>query len=263
MPESTDSMLRKNKIVLLGAGNVATHLGMALREKGFPIIQVYSRTLSAAEDLGKKLQTAYTDDLQAVFLDADIYLFALKDSALSGIAPHLPPLQGLWVHTGGSVSLDVFSSYAERRGVLYPLQTFSRNRKIVFQTIPICIEANRPDDEDLLETIACKLSDRVVRISSEKRQYLHLAAVFACNFTNHLYARAAEILESRELDWELLLPLIRETASKVENLHPTKAQTGPAVRQDRNVMDRHLELLETHPDIHELYRLLSKSIYQF
>jgi predicted short-subunit dehydrogenase-like oxidoreductase (DUF2520 family) len=212
--------------------------------------------------LGKKLQADYTTDVNAIFPNADIYLFALKDSALSGIASALPSLQGLWVHTAGSISLDVFSDYSARRGVLYPLQTFSKNRKVSFQNIPLFIEANCQDDEQLLDTIARKLSDRVIHLSSGKRKSLHLAAVFACNFTNHLYALAAEILENHDLDWDLLLPLIRETASKVENMHPVEAQTGPAVRYDKNVINKHLEMLNEQPDVQELYRLLSESIFK-
>jgi predicted short-subunit dehydrogenase-like oxidoreductase (DUF2520 family) len=253
-------MFRKNEIVLLGAGKVATHLGWALQEKGFPVVQVFSRTLSAAEALGKKLQTVYTTDVKAIFPDATMYIFALNDSVLPAIVKDLPPLSGLWIHTAGSIDRDVFSAYSDRRGVLYPLQTFSKNRPVAFQEIPLFIEANRPDDEDLLATIASTLSTRVVRLSSEKRKYLHLAAVFACNFTNHLYALAAEILEKQSLDWNLLLPLIRETAAKVEDVYPRDAQTGPAVRMDENVLAKHLDMLKEQADEQTLYRLLSQSI---
>jgi predicted short-subunit dehydrogenase-like oxidoreductase (DUF2520 family) len=252
---------RNNKIVLLGAGNVATQLGTALQENDFPVIQVYSRTLPAAKTLGEKLETAYTSDIKAVFPDAGIYLFAVKDSALSEVAAQLPHSNGLWVHVAGSIPVDIFSACSDRKGVLYPLQTFNKNRKISFQNIPLFVEANNPDDEDLLDAMARRLSGRVIRLSSEKREYLHLAAVFACNFTNHLYALAAKILETNGLEWDLLSPLIYETASKVAALHPLEAQTGPAVRGDKNVMDRQLELLNAQPDLQALYRLLSESIY--
>jgi predicted short-subunit dehydrogenase-like oxidoreductase (DUF2520 family) len=254
-------MLRENKIVLLGAGNVATQMGIALQERGFPIVQVYSRTLTAAETLGKKLQAAYTDNLKAIFLDAAIYIFAVKDSALPEIIKELPPASGFWIHTSGSIPLDVFSDYSDRRGALYPLQTFSKNRNISFRNIPLLIEANRPEDEDLLEAIAFTLSNRVIRLSSEKRKYIHLAAVFTCNFTNHLYALGAKILEEQTLEWDLLLPLIQETASKAMSMHPRSAQTGPAVRYDENIMNKHLEMLKEKPYLQELYRLLSNGIY--
>jgi predicted short-subunit dehydrogenase-like oxidoreductase (DUF2520 family) len=174
-----------------------------------------------------------------------------------------PSAAGLWVHTAGSVPIDVFqNSRAKRYGVLYPLQTFSINRKISFDHIPLFIEANQAEDEQLLEKIALSLSDKVIRLSSEKRKHLHLAAVFACNFTNHLYASAAKILEEQNLPWEVLLPLIEETAAKVKALHPKEAQTGPAVRYDTNIINKHLEMLKNDPDKQELYRLLSQSIHR-
>jgi predicted short-subunit dehydrogenase-like oxidoreductase (DUF2520 family) len=250
----------ENKIVLLGAGNVATHLGIALQEKQFPIIQVYSRTLTSAKNLGEKLQTAYTNQIQELIPNADIYIFALKDAALPELLAHLPPLPGLWVHTSGCLSLEVFAAYSERGGVLYPLQTFSKNREISFQSIPFFIEAKRPEDEMLLEEIAATLSGKAVHLSSEKRRRLHLAAVFACNFTNHLYALASGMLEKEGLDRNLLLPLILESASKVIEMHPLEAQTGPAIRKDETVMMKHLEMLNGEARLQELYRLLSASI---
>jgi predicted short-subunit dehydrogenase-like oxidoreductase (DUF2520 family) len=262
IPDATGMRSQENSIVLLGAGNVATQLGILLHDKGFPVVQVYNRTLSAAAILGKKLHAAYTCDIKTIFPDAGIYLFALSDSALATVASELPVSKGLWVHTAGSVPLDIFADYADRVGVLYPLQTFSKNRNLASLHFPFFIEANNPDDEDWLETIAYTLSNCVVRLSSEKRKYLHLAAVFACNFTNHLYALAAKLLEQQGLDWNLLLPLIRETASKVESTPPLHVQTGPAVRKDNEVIDRQLELLKACPDMQELYRLLSNSIWK-
>jgi predicted short-subunit dehydrogenase-like oxidoreductase (DUF2520 family) len=247
--------------VLIGAGNVATQLGIALQEKGFPVVQVYSRTLTSARLLGEKLQTRYTDRLEDIPADADVYIFAVKDSVLPDLLKDFPPVEGLPVHTAGSVPMDIFAGKPfQRYGVLYPLQTFSKSRKISFAGIPIFIEANNPDDENRLAEIGAALSGRVIRLSSEKRKYLHLAAVFACNFTNHIYATAANILEEQDLPWSVLWPLIRETAGKVEEMHPEEAQTGPAVRYDKNVIDRHLDILKNNPERQELYRILSQSI---
>jgi predicted short-subunit dehydrogenase-like oxidoreductase (DUF2520 family) len=254
--------LQENSIVLLGAGNLATQLGIALQDKGFSIAQVYSRTLLSAETLGNRLHTDYTDKIENIIPDATIYLFSLKDSALPEVLTKLPSLRGLFIHTAGSIPSDVFAGHSERYGVLYPLQTFSKNRKISFDDIPLFVEANHPEDEALLEDIARTLSNRVVRLSSEKRVQLHLAAVFAGNFTNHLYYLASQILEEQSLDRQLLLPLIREIASKIEYLHPREAQTGPAVRYDENVMNKHLEMLKDKPHWQELYRLLSRNIYR-
>ncbi|MDR0506419.1 MAG: DUF2520 domain-containing protein [Dysgonamonadaceae bacterium] len=251
----------KNKIVILGAGNVATQLGLALYENEFPIIQVYSRTLASAEILGKQLKTAYTANIQDINTEADMYIFAIKDSALPSVLKNMPPAnKSLWVHVAGSVPLDVFAGYTERYGVLYPLQTFSKSRKISFSNIPFFIEANNSADELLLENVAFSLSDKVMRFSSEKRKLLHLAAVFACNFTNHLYTLSTQILEKHGIDRNILLPLIQETAFKINDLHPRDAQTGPAVRNDDEMIGQHLEILDNQPLMKEIYRLLSESI---
>ncbi len=248
------------KIVLIGAGNVATHLGIALQEKKFSILQVYSRTLSSAKALGERLHTAYTDNLENLNPDASIYLFALKDSVLPEVLNAFPHFPGLFVHTAGSLPMQVFENHAEHYGVLYPLQTFSKERNISFERIPLFVEARYPDDELLLKEVANTISQNVFHLSSEKRKYLHLAAVFACNFTNHLYNLAAEILEEQSIPWEILQPLIQETAAKAEALHPEKAQTGPAIRYDQEVIEKHLSLLSGSNK--ELYRILSQSIHQ-
>ncbi|GHU68822.1 hypothetical protein FACS189413_06550 [Bacteroidia bacterium] len=247
-------------IVLIGAGNVATHLGCALKEKGFSIAQVYSRTLASAQNLGEKLQTAYTEEIAEIIPNADVYLFSVKDSVLEDIIRQISKNHGLWIHTAGSISIDVFSGYTDRYGVLYPLQTFSKNRKITFDNIPLFIETHFPEDEKILSEIASQLSGTVVPLSSEKRKQLHLAAVFACNFTNHLYTLSAQILEKQDLPWNYLIPLIEETALKIKTLHPKEAQTGPAVRNDTNVMNKQLDLLADDAKMQQIYRILSESI---
>jgi len=225
-------------------------------------MQVYSRTLDSAKALGEKLQVPYTQQIQDVVREADLYLFAVKDSALPEIVKVFPPVEGLAAHTSGSVPMDVFAGYFDRYGVIYPLQTFSKTRAVSFENIPIFIEANNRDDENQVEKMASTFSDQVIRLSSEKRRQLHLAAVFACNFTNYLYTVAARILEEHDLPFDVLIPLIRETAAKVEEMPPILAQTGPAVRNDKNMIDKHLEMLRDYPDRQELYRILSESIYK-
>lgn len=255
--------LLNSKMVLIGAGNVATHLGLALIQKGFTIEQVYSRTKESARQLGNRLYVSYTDDLKQIRTDADIYIFSLKDSALPGLLTDLPPLNGLLVHTAGSLPLSVFrQSASKRHGVLYPLQTFSKDRAISFEEIPLFIEANNREDEYVLEELGAALSTKVVRLPSEKRYRLHLAAVFACNFVNYMYANAAEILEKEGLPEHYLLPLIEETASKIKSLPPREAQTGPAVRYDTNIIDKHLELLNDDPEKEALYREITRRIYR-
>jgi predicted short-subunit dehydrogenase-like oxidoreductase (DUF2520 family) len=193
--------------------------------------------------------------------NADLYVFAVTDEALREIIARMPPNPALWIHTAGSVPMDVFEGHATRYGVLYPLQTFSKSRPVEFSRIPCFIEAGSPAEEAGLREIAGRLSDCVQTLDSEKRKYLHLAAVFACNFSNHMYALAGRIVSAQGLSAEVLLPLIDETAAKVHVMPPEKAQTGPAVRNDRNVLDRHLSLL-TDPSVQELYQLISKNIYK-
>jgi len=252
----------RNKIVFIGAGNLATQLALSLKEKGFSIAQVYSRSYESARMLSEKLQTEFTIDLSQIIPDASVYIFAVKDSALPEVLEALPRLPGLFIHTAGSLPMDIFAPYASRYGVFYPLQTFSRDRKVSFNHIPIFIEANNSKDENLLKEIASVLSDTVLPLASEKRKYLHLAAVFACNFTNHLYAQASDILEKQGISRKVLFPLIQETADKIKQLHPLDAQTGPAVRYDTNVIEKQLELLKEDSWKEEIYGLLSRSIYQ-
>ncbi|MDR3061863.1 MAG: DUF2520 domain-containing protein [Dysgonamonadaceae bacterium] len=253
--------MTKPDIVLIGAGNLATQLGMALKENGFPIVCVHSRTFSSAENLGKLLQVPYTNVPADIPSDAELYIFAVNDDALPELLKKIPANQGLWAHTAGSLPLSVFEGYANRFGVIYPLQTFNMQQKVDFGNIPVFIEANNRQDETVLLELARKLSGKVIPLCSEKRKYYHLAAVFACNFSNHMYTLASDILEKQDLDWRNLLPLIKETASKIETISPAKAQTGPAVRYDRTIIDKQIELLKDDKTKQTLYENISRSIH--
>lgn len=248
-------------IILIGSGNVATQLGIAFHEKGFRTAQVYNPHPASAERLGNRLDAEPVTYLENIDRQADLYIFAVKDAVLPELLKQFPATGGLWVHTSGSLSMRVFEgSRNDRYGVLYPLQTFTRDRKMSFDHLPLFIEARYREDEQRLEQWANALSNTVFHLPSDKRKHLHLAAVFACNFTNHLYKLAAQILEQQDLPWEAVLPLIEETAAKVRDMHPREAQTGPAVRNDRNTMDKHLEMLHSYPEIQEMYRLISHNI---
>ena len=255
-------MTNKIEIVLIGAGNLATQLGISLKENGFPIACVYSRTIDSAHGLGELLDIPYTNQLDEIPTDAGLYLFAVKDDVLPELLSNFPKTAGIWVHTAGSLPASVFETYTDRYGVVYPLQTFSKHRKVNFRDIPVFVEANREQDMNLLMDLARKISEKVIPLSSEKRKYYHLAAVFACNFSNHMYTIASEILEQQDLDWEFLRPLIRETVSKIEELPPRDAQTGPAVRYDRKIIDKQLELLKNDNSKQELYEKISRSIHR-
>lgn len=251
------------KVVIVGSGNVATHLSLAMASlEGIEICQVYSPTEAHAQILAERLNCDFVTNPTQIRKDADVYLFALKDQALETVIRAVPANNGLWLHTSGSMPMQVFAGYTERYGVLYPLQTFSKSREISFQGIPLFIECHREEDKNCLEELARRLSGKVCELSSEKRCSLHLAAVFACNFTNHIYALAEEILAKEGLSRDYLFPLIDETAAKVHELPAQEAQTGPAIRYDENIINKHLGMLADDPDVQTLYRLLSQSIHK-
>lgn len=251
------------KIVLIGAGNVATRLGQALQGAGYDIMQVYSRTEVSASALAARLSVDYTVAVEGIRRDADLYIVALKDTALQELVPSLVKGRegALFVHTAGSMPMEVWKGWAGRYGVLYPMQTFSKQREVDFSAIPFFIEASAPAELERLRMLAACLSPKVYEATSEQRKHLHLAAVFACNFANHMYALSAHILEKQGIPFDVMLPLVDETAAKVHQLAPLQAQTGPAVRYDQNVIGKHLEMLAGEPSLQELYEKISQSIH--
>ncbi|MEK6153591.1 DUF2520 domain-containing protein [Flavobacteriaceae bacterium 3-367] len=243
-------------IVLLGTGNVATKLfNVFSKHKELQVVQVLGRSAEALAPFGAK--TATSMDFSTL-LQADLYVLAVSDDAIAHVSGTLPPVKGLVVHTSGSIPLSALHSH-ERRGVFYPLQTFSKDVGVNFSPIPICLEAQSSRDLQLLEQLGGCISDRVLEVSSEQRLSLHLAAVFANNFTNHLYHVGSEICNAHQLPFQLLQPLIMETVRKIGNIAPYDAQTGPARRKDQGTMDKHMKLL-TNPTQKEIYSFLSQSI---
>ncbi len=249
------------KIIFIGAGNLATNLAHELHSKGHPILQVYSRTEESAKVLSKSVGAEAITNIGQIETGADLYLFSVKDSSLEGLLAQMPATSGLWVHTAGSIPLNIFDKFHGDNGVIYPFQTFSKSRKVDFSEIPVFVEANSEKNLEVLLHFVETFSRKAITLSSEKRKYIHLCGVFACNFVNHLYAVAGNILASEGIPFDVLLPLIDETARKVHELSPEKAQTGPAVRYDENVIRKHLSLL-TDEDQKLLYELLSKSIHE-
>ena len=246
-------------VVFIGAGNVATHLSQAMKNAGFSIQQIFSRTADSAKSLADICGCAYTTDITNILPDADIYAFSLKDDALQEVIASMPTNSGLWIHTAGSVDIDIFKGYTKRYGVIYPMQTLSKSCETDFAEVPLFIEGNTEDIQNEIYNIAKTLSGNVTHITSEKRKYLHLAAVFACNFSNHMYTLASQILEKQGIDRHVLQPLIDETANKLYSMSPEQAQTGPAIRYDRNIIERHLSMLEDE-NLRKLYTMISKSI---
>lgn len=271
------------KIVLIGAGNLATHLGKALHAAGHDMLQVFSRTMQSAETLASLLDAEPLTDIAQVRDDADVYIFSVKDSALVQLVAQLcrHEADGLgedgavnalckakkgehervFLHTAGSMPMSVFEGMAQHYGVLYPMQTFSKQREVDFSIIPCFVEANDEFALKQIEGLAREISGRVYQLSSEDRKYLHLSAVFACNFANHCYAISQELLEEHGIPFDVMLPLINETAAKVHEMKPKDAQTGPAVRYDENVIDKQSKLLENHPHFKKVYDSMSKSIH--
>ena len=249
------------KVVIIGSGNVATHLALALQSQGITICQIYSRTISNAEILALKIDAPFTSEISEIYRNADIYIYALNDSSFLKILKKFKlPETALHVHTSGSIPMGDFFGYADKYGVLYPLQTFSKNKTVDFEQVPICIEGITPEVEEEILVIAKLLTSKIYFINSEKRKKLHLAAVFACNFSNYMYDVAYDIVMSAGIDFDILKPLILETAYKVQTMTPKEAQTGPAIRFDEKIINKHLALLNRKKNLKEIYRLLSKSI---
>lgn len=246
-------------ISIIGSGNVATHLGKAIHRAGFNILDVYSRDLINAKALASELQARAVDAISALGA-ADLYIIAVKDEAIVSIAKQLNAGDGIVVHTSGTIGLDALNTCSNNPGVFYPLQTFSKNKQIDMYAVPICLEASNASTMKILIRVGKAISKNVQELNSQQRMHLHIAAVIACNFSNHLYVLAAELLEKEGMLFELLKPLILETANKIQSISPVDAQTGPASREDKVIIEKHLEALKSNPQIAELYRLLSASI---
>lgn len=249
-------------IVLIGAGNLATQLGLALHKHGLHILQVYSRTEHSAQTLAKQLNAEFTTNLADIVPTADLYIYALKDDVLAEVINTISVTQGLHVHTAGSMPMTLFAQKQSHFGVLYPLQTFSKQKLVDFTEIPFFTSANSIESIDKLTITAKQLSNRVFLTNDEQREYIHLSGVFACNFTNYLYAIAEKLLAEQNLPFDILLPLITETLEKAKTLAPSQSQTGPAQRGDQVVISKHMQLLEQHPEWQAIYKQLTESIEQ-
>ena len=252
------------KIVIIGAGNVATHLAKALIKEGYNLCQIYSRSIESARELGMKTGVHYTTNIDDIYKQADIYIFSLSDSAITSVAEKISfENNPLLLHTAGSVSKEVLSTFSKNYGVIYPLQTFSKQRELNFREIPLCYDANSKSNTNIVENICTTLCDKTYHMGDEERKKLHLAAVFACNFSNYMYSLAEDVLDKNNIDFEIIKPLIQETAAKINDLSPKKAQTGPAIRNDKSTMNKHKELLGDNTELKKLYTFISNNILKF
>lgn len=234
------------RIVVIGTGRLASNLGPALQKVGHEVRVVNSRTLEGLPN------------------EADAFVIAVKDDALESVARRV--VQGreeqVFFHTAGSMPLSVFEGIARHYGVFYPMQSFSKERQVDFADVPIFLEGCDSMTMQTAHAIAESISRKVYELTTAERRYLHLAAVFACNFANHCYALSAKVLEQHGLPFDVMLPLIDETARKVHTMHPVPAQTGPAIRWDENVMSAQKALLDNEPEMQKIYELMSNSIHK-
>jgi predicted short-subunit dehydrogenase-like oxidoreductase (DUF2520 family) len=248
------------RITLIGSGNVATHIAAAFKNAGHSLVQVYSRDLQHAALLAYHVKAEAIDDLDAINTETDIFVTAVKDDAIVEVAEKLAKYQKLIVHTSGATDLSALLAFTSNAGVLYPLQTFSKHKGIDFLTVPLCIEGADETITYKLMQLAQTISNKVYRVNSGQRKTLHLAAVFACNFPNYLYGVASGLLKKDDLEFDLLRPLILETAQKVQDHFPAEVQTGPAARNDGNTMAAHFQMLSDAPALQSMYRILSQEI---
>ncbi len=243
------------RVVILGSGNVAQHLTLAFsKSKIVDVIQVFARKKEAISFISHdKIIT----DISKIAI-ADLYIIAVSDVAITEISSQINFKNKLVVHTSGSLSINNLD-IKNRKGVFYPLQTFSKNKEVNFLEIPICLEAENKEDYLLLETVAKSISNQVFKINSNQRKALHVSAVFVNNFVNHMYKIGNDICNENNIQFEILQPLINETANKIAFLSPNEAQTGPAKRNDSQTINTHLQFLKDENQ-KEIYKILTKSI---
>jgi predicted short-subunit dehydrogenase-like oxidoreductase (DUF2520 family) len=255
-------MSRSYKITIIGAGNVAWHLTQALEDAGHSIQEVYSKDLKNAKKLCGKLYDAFpSPDLDFTESQADIFFISVSDDAIDEVKEELKvPDDAIVAHTSGTKPLDILELNFSNVGVFYPLQTFSKSRKIYFEEVPICIEASDERTDKILTEVARSITPHIYHFDSEKRKVLHISAVFACNFTNHMLALGKEILEEEDIDFSILQSLISETIHKALENDPKSVQTGPVIRKDVKTLQEHLKYLNYDPDKKQIYKLISESI---
>ena len=239
---------------------MATHISRHLYSVGNRVACVCSRGMESAQVLATELDCGAVDDPALVPTNADFYLLAVPDRFIPEVAARLPKVEGMVLHCAGAVAMGVLGSHAEAHGVLYPLQTLSRDRQVSLGEVPFLLEASDPKAMEKLRLLASGLSGRIVEVDSDERAMIHLAAVFANNFSNHMVDIAARIMEEHQLDFALLEPILKETFAKMNELGPRAAQTGPARRGDKESMQKHLDLLKEHPEWQKLYTFVSHNI---
>lgn len=248
------------RIVFIGSGNVATNLSQSLYNAGAEILQIYSRNIENARILASKTNAEFIDNLKYLNPSADFYFFAVNDDIIYSLIEKISIKNKIVAHTSGSLSIDILNKVSINNAVFYPLQSLSKEKVISFKDIPLCLEGSNDYTLLKIKEIANLISNCIYEINSYQRKVLHIAAVFASNFTNFMYIAAEEILKKEGLDFEILFPLIKETAFRIENRSPKNLMTGPAKRKDFNIINQHFEFLDKYPDYKEVYKLITEKI---
>ena len=248
-------------IAIIGSGNVAFHIGRAIKQSQNKLQGVYARNGKTGGRLAFELGCQHFSDISAIPDEVDIILMAVNDDAVASVVPQIFYPGKIVAHTSGTVRMEMLEAASDRIGVFYPLQTLHKDNKVDISGVPFCVESNTKWGEGMLMELAASISDNVHLVNSEQRRTMHLAAVIACNFSNHLYSIAQEVLNKDGLDLSLLKPLIFQTAENIKNGDPKLLQTGPAQRGDQEVISKHEAMLkEKNPEFIELYKTLTQSI---
>ena len=243
------------KIAILGSGNVAYHLAKMFKEKNIPISQIFGRNEKDLQEISEQFEIPFST---TELVDAELYFIAVNDDAVAAISKNIKNQNSLVAHTSGSLPKEILEGNY-RKASFYPLQTFSKSKMLQYSEIPFFVEGENEEDSQILENLALKISEKVMKSDYEKRKYIHLTAVFACNFVNHLFARAKEISDSQHIPFDCFLPLIKETTLKIEKIEPKLAQTGPAIRNDEKILQLH-EALITEEEHLKIYQVMNESI---
>lgn len=240
--------------VIIGTGNVAYHLAKAFVQNGISLAQIFGRNEKELQKISSELHIPYSAD---TLEDADLYLICVSDNSVEEVSKVISKKNSLVAHTSGSLPKEILAG-EYRKSSFYPLQTFSKSKILEYEKIPFFIEAENEKDQQILTELASKISKNVMKSSYEKRKYIHLTAVFACNFVNHLFSKAKEISDAQEIPFDYFLPLIDETVQKIHKIEPKAAQTGPAVRNDKRILELHEQLLKD--ESLEIYKTMNYSI---
>lgn len=249
------------KITIVGAGNVGHNFGLGFKQAGYIIKEIYSRTQRSALLLSKTLHCEFTTDIKSLSKDTDLIILAVNDDILADLISQIEIKDKPIVHTSGSTPISVFENQGfDQYGIFYPVQSFSKNETESLHPIPICVEGSDDKMHDLLLSLARSVSTKVFSMDSSKRKALHVAAVFANNFTNHMFHIADDLLRQHNISFEVIRPLLEKTSNKIKTERPINVQTGPAVRDDKKVIDSHLEYLKEQGDYQAIYELVTKSI---